>query len=61
MSASSVEPRRAKAVGCPFEALGATRVDLHVLPNLTGLRDAWNGSVHVGGIRLRDAVDWGGS
>jgi hypothetical protein len=39
-------------------ALEAEGVDLRVLDRLTPLRNAWDGSLHVSGVRLRNAQDW---
>jgi hypothetical protein len=33
-------------------------VELRPLPSLAGLRDAWSTSLHVSGIRLRNARSW---
>lgn len=38
--------------------LAAQEVELRVLPRLTPLRGAWQSSLHVSGIRLRNALDW---
>ncbi|MDO8295713.1 MAG: hypothetical protein Q7T19_04645 [Caulobacter sp.] len=39
-------------------ALKAEGVDLRVLNRLTSLREAWDSSLHVSGVRLRNAQDW---
>lgn len=36
----------------------ASQLHLRPLPRLTGLRDLWQGSLHVSGIRLRNAHGW---
>jgi hypothetical protein len=38
--------------------LAAADVELRVLPSLLPLRDAWSTSLHVSGIRLRNAAGW---
>lgn len=38
--------------------LKAANVELRMLESLTPLRDAWNSSLHVSGIRLRNAENW---
>lgn len=41
-------------------ALAACDVELRALSNLTTLRDIWSTSLHVSGIRLRNAHNWSG-
>jgi len=41
--------------------LAAESVDLRHLPTLMPLRDLWNTSLHVSGIRLRNAIGWSGT
>jgi hypothetical protein len=38
--------------------LGESDVELRVIETLTTLRDAWQSSLHVSGIRLRNASGW---
>jgi hypothetical protein len=40
------------------QALRAAGVELKVLPNLTRLKGAWDSTLHVSGIRLRNAARW---
>lgn len=40
------------------ERLQEESVELQSLDVLTSLRDAWNSSLHVSGIRLRNAQEW---
>jgi hypothetical protein len=42
------------------DALGSLGVELRVVESLVPLRDAWASSLHVSGIRLRNARDWPG-
>ena len=39
-------------------ALRAADVELRVMPSLLPLRDAWGSSLHVSGVRLRNAAGW---
>lgn len=41
-----------------FSALDAANVEVRILPDLSGLQDAWNNSLQVSGIRLRNAKNW---
>jgi hypothetical protein len=45
------------------DLLGALRdvdVELRFMPSLAPLRNAWDSTMHVSGIRLRNASGWGG-
>ena len=39
-------------------ALRAQDVELRIMESLTPMRDVWSTSLHVSGIRLRNALDW---
>lgn len=40
------------------KALGDSGVELRVIPSLSALKEAWNSSLHVSGIRLRNSTTW---
>lgn len=45
---------------CALDAcLAAADVELRVMDELTSLRPMWDSTLHVSGIRLRNAVNWG--
>jgi hypothetical protein len=57
----SQEERRPTAmepVGDLVQALLNEGVELRVMPSLLPLRNAWETTMHVSGIRLRNAVGW---
>jgi hypothetical protein len=57
----SRERRRAVAmdpVGDLVEALVNQGVELRIMPSLLPLRNAWGTTMHVSGMRLRNAVGW---
>jgi hypothetical protein len=58
VSQAAVEPVAQVQVTDLPAALAAEGVGLRSLPNLTRLRPAWDTSLHVSGIRLRNAVGW---
>ena len=58
VSRQTVRPLRALPCGPLLDALEAEDVELRVMDRLTPLRDAWSSSLHVSGIRLRNARDW---
>ena len=39
--------------------LAEQNVELRIVDRLTPLKDAWASTLHVSGIRLRNAIDWG--
>lgn len=41
-----------------FSALNTANVEIRILPDLSGLQNAWDSSLHVSGIRLRNALNW---
>ena len=41
--------------------LRAQGVELRVMESLSPLKEVWKTSLHVSGIRLRNARDWGGT
>jgi hypothetical protein len=59
VSRTPVRPLGVEAVADLPKALEARDVELRVLPVLTPLRHIWITSLHVSGIRLRNAEGWG--
>jgi len=58
VSRTAVEPvRRERLTDLP-SALADRQVSLRTLADLTPLRDMWSTSLHVSGIRLRNAKGW---
>ncbi len=53
-----VTPLSVEPVGDLVEALREAGVELRLMPSLVPLRDAWESTMHVSGIRLRNAVGW---
>jgi hypothetical protein len=60
VSSEPVEALGVDRVGDLFGALAAMGVELRFLPSLALLRDAWRTTMHVSGIRLRNARGWPG-
>jgi hypothetical protein len=58
VSRTHVRPRSVEPVGDLVEALSRESVELRLMPSLAPLRDAWTSSMHVSGIRLRNAAGW---
>lgn len=58
VSRAAVEPLAMETFDDLPAALAAQDVDLKALPSLAPLRDAWSGSLHASGIRLRNAETW---
>lgn len=58
VSRDSVRPLAVEPVGSLIAALVGARVELRLMPSLTPLRNAWATSLHVSGIRLRNARGW---
>ena len=58
VSKQAVRPVAAEPCGNLLDALAAEQVELRVMQRLVPLRDAWSSSLHVSGIRLRNAQDW---
>lgn len=54
----AVRPLNVEAVGPLEVALSAQNVELHGIPSLAPLRALWDTTLHVSGIRLRNARDW---
>jgi hypothetical protein len=57
----SRQERRAVAmgpVGDLVDALVTQGVELRIMPSLLSLRNAWETTMHVSGIRLRNATGW---
>ena len=61
ISRAAVTPFGMKALFDLPAALAADDVDLRPLPSLAPLRDVWSTTLHVSGIRLRNAKDWPGA
>ncbi len=58
VSREAVTPLEVAPVGDLLGALRAAAVELRVLERLTPLRGAWDSTLHVSGIRLRNAISW---
>lgn len=58
VSADPVVPVAVDQIGDLFAALRRERVELRVMESLRPLRDVWQTTLHVSGIRLRNASDW---
>jgi len=58
ISDTTVTPISKAGVTCLPNKLEEENVELRVLDSLTPLRKAWNSSLHVSGIRLRNATGW---
>jgi len=59
VSRASVTPVNVETLCDLPEELRAQDVELRVMESLTPLKEVWNTSLHVSGIRLRNAQDWG--
>lgn len=58
VSRSAVRPLDARPSGNLLDALAGEGVELRVMDRLSPLRHAWSTTLHVSGIRLRNAQDW---
>lgn len=58
VSNTAVSPIRKTCIENLPSELQEANVEVRVLDRLTPLRNAWNSSLHVSGIRLRNAQDW---
>ena len=58
VSKHPVRPLASASCGPLLDALAAEGVELRVMESLAPLRDLWSSSLHVSGIRLRNARDW---
>jgi hypothetical protein len=58
VSRTSVRPVGVTALSRPLDILRDAGVELRIMRRLTPLRRAWDTSLHVSGIRLRNAQDW---
>jgi hypothetical protein len=58
VSRLGVEPIQMEVIDNLPVALGDCGVQLRVTPSLASLRNVWNTSLHVSGIRLRNAASW---
>lgn len=59
VSRKAVEPLGVDRIGHFPGELESAAVELRVVPSLVPLRDLWETSLHVSGVRLRNAADWG--
>lgn len=55
---SAVSPIGVERIDDLAAALRECDVELRVMPSLVSLKDLWSTSLHVSGIRLRNARDW---
>jgi hypothetical protein len=60
VSRDIVTPLREELIDDLAAALRHVRVDLRIVSSLEPLREAWNSTVHVSGIRLRNSRSWRG-
>jgi hypothetical protein len=58
VSRSPVEPLRTELIADLPAALGENQVELRAMESLAPLKPAWESSLHVSGIRLRNARGW---
>ncbi|MBI5949749.1 MAG: hypothetical protein HY875_16560 [Chloroflexi bacterium] len=58
VSREPVSPLAVDPVGDLVQALRVAGVELRLMPSLAPLRDAWDSTMHVSGIRLRNAIGW---
>jgi hypothetical protein len=58
VSRETVRPAAVDRVPALPEALHQANVELRVMPDLTPLRGMWDTTLHVSGIRLRNATGW---
>ncbi len=58
VSRTPLEPLAMETITDMPAALKASNVELRVMDSLSPLKDAWETSIHVSGIRLRNAVGW---
>lgn len=58
VSREPVRPLDSRPCGNLLDALRSEQVELRVMDRLVPLQDAWSTTLHVSGIRLRNAVGW---
>lgn len=58
VSREPVKPLAVEPVGPLLDALRAADVELRLMPSLVPLRNAWDTTLHVSGVRLRNAKSW---
>ena len=58
VSRDAVVPSAVERIDDLVAALQAASVELRVMPSLLALRGMWNTTLHVSGIRLRNARGW---
>ena len=58
VSRDPVRPTRSEPCPPLLDALADEHVELRVMESLVPLRDVWSTSLHVSGIRLRNAQGW---
>lgn len=59
VSRTAVTPTRIERLTDLPAHLASQNVELRTIDRLTPLKNAWASTLHVSGIRLRNAVDWG--
>lgn len=55
---TTISPLEVIEIDDIFLALEMANVEVRILPNLTDLQNAWESSLQVSGIRLRNAKNW---
>ena len=58
VSRLAVSPISVDTIDDAVAALGEAGVELRLMPSLEPFRGAWESTVHLSGIRLRNAVGW---
>jgi hypothetical protein len=58
VSREAVRPSSVAPIPDLLDALNDARVELRLLPSLTPLRHVWDTTLHVSGIRLKNAAGW---
>ena len=53
-----VTPTEVTVLSNLFDALTVSGVEVRAVPDLSGLKNAWDSTLQVSGIRLRNAVNW---
>jgi hypothetical protein len=59
VSREAVSPLGVEPIADLTQALADRGVELRVMESLVALRDVWQTTLHVSGIRLRNAIGWG--
>lgn len=58
VSEYGVTPSKVDVLDCLLASLEDADVEIRPLPDLSSLKEAWSTSLHVSGIRLRNAKNW---